>query len=113
MFMRLKDGKCKAFTTSYDDGVVQDIRLIQLMDKYGIRGTFNISSGKYYPEDAAHKEWNDRMKCSEALELYGNSGHEVAIHGYSHPDLPQKKCPNCGETHDFDYPKCPYCGKTY
>ena len=33
--------------------------------------------------------------------------------GYSHPELPQKKCPNCGETHDFDYPKCPYCGKTY
>ena len=29
---------------------------------------------------------------------------------YSHSDLPQKKCPNCGETHDFDYPKCPYCG---
>ena len=33
--------------------------------------------------------------------------------GYSHADLPQKKCPNCGETHDFDYPKCPYCGKAY
>lgn len=24
-------------------------------------------------------------------------------------DLPQKKCPKCGRTHDFDYPKCPYC----
>ena len=33
--------------------------------------------------------------------------------GYSHADLPQKKCPNCGETHDFDYPKCPYCGRNY
>ena len=89
MFMRLKDGKCKAFTTSYDDGVVQDIRLMQLMDKYGIRGTFNISSGRYYPENADHKEWNDRMKRSEALELYVGSGHEVALHGYSHPDLTQ------------------------
>lgn len=25
-------------------------------------------------------------------------------------DLPQKKCPKCGKSHDFDYPKCPYCG---
>ncbi len=23
--------------------------------------------------------------------------------------LPQVKCPNCGKTHDFDYPKCPFC----
>lgn len=26
--------------------------------------------------------------------------------------LPQKKCPGCGKTHDFDYPKCPHCGYT-
>ena len=28
-------------------------------------------------------------------------------------DLPQKKCPTCGEMHDFDYPKCPHCGHDY
>ena len=27
--------------------------------------------------------------------------------------LPQKTCPKCGKTHDFDYPKCPYCGYDY
>ena len=27
--------------------------------------------------------------------------------------LPQKKCPNCGKTHDFDYPKCPFCKYEY
>ena len=26
---------------------------------------------------------------------------------------PQKKCPNCGKTHDFDYPKCPFCKYDY
>lgn len=24
--------------------------------------------------------------------------------------LPQRKCPQCGKNHDFDYPKCPHCG---
>ena len=28
-------------------------------------------------------------------------------------ELPQKECPNCGKTHDFDYPKCPFCKHEY
>lgn len=28
-------------------------------------------------------------------------------------NLPQRKCPRCGKTHDFDYPKCPYCEHDY
>ena len=24
--------------------------------------------------------------------------------------LPQRKCPQCGKEHDFDYPRCPFCG---
>ncbi len=32
---------------------------------------------------------------------------------YTHKDLPQKKCPQCGREHDFDYPKCPYCKHKY
>ena len=27
--------------------------------------------------------------------------------------LPQRKCPQCGKEHDFDYPQCPYCGHPY
>lgn len=26
---------------------------------------------------------------------------------------PQRTCPNCGKTHDFDYPRCPFCGHDY
>ena len=47
MYMKFKDGKSKALTLSYDDAVVQDIRLIGIMDKYGIKGTFNVNSGWY------------------------------------------------------------------
>ena len=37
-------GKCKAVTFSYDDGVSQDVRLIALLDKYGLKATFNLNS---------------------------------------------------------------------
>ena len=32
---------------------------------------------------------------------------------FSDEMLPQKKCPRCGMTHDFDYPKCPHCDFNY
>jgi len=32
---------------------------------------------------------------------------------FSGSDLPQKKCPRCGMTHDFDYPRCPHCEFDY
>jgi len=87
MYMKFKDGKAKVLTLSYDDGVVQDIRLIEIMNKYGLKGTFNISSGLYIPEDTVRERYYGRMKLSEAKELYTNSGHEVAIHAYTHPYL--------------------------
>ena len=87
MKMRLKDGKLKVLTLSYDDGVVQDIRLMDIMNKYGLKGTFNINSGLYLPEDAVREKYYGRMKLSEAKKLYVNSGHEVAVHGFTHPFL--------------------------
>lgn len=91
MYMKLKDGKSKVLTLSYDDGVVQDIRLIGIMDKYGLKGTFNINSGLYLPEDAVRQKYYGRMKLSEAQELYINSGHEIAVHGFNHPFLERLK----------------------
>ena len=87
MRMRLKDGKLKVLTLSYDDGVVQDIRLIKILDKYGIKATFNVNSGRYLPEDTVREKFDGRMKLSEAKELYINSGHEIAVHGLTHPFL--------------------------
>ena len=37
-------GKAKALTMSYDDGKVQDRRLIDIFNKYGIKGTARIKS---------------------------------------------------------------------
>ena len=40
------NGKYKALTFSFDDGNFDDIRLIKIMNKYGLKGTFNLNSGK-------------------------------------------------------------------
>ena len=45
--MRFPGGLAKALTFSYDDGVEQDIRLVEILDKYGMKGTFNLNSGCY------------------------------------------------------------------
>lgn len=37
-------GKMKAITFSYDDGVTQDRRLVELFNRYGVKGTFNLNS---------------------------------------------------------------------
>lgn len=91
MYMKFKDGKAKVLTLSYDDGVVQDIRLIDIMNKNGLKGTFNINTGLYCAEDTVREKYYGRMKLSEAKELYINSGHEVAVHALTHPFLEKLK----------------------
>ena len=87
MKMKLKDGRSKVITLSYDDGVFQDIRLVEIMGRYGIKGTFNLNSGCYFPEDKVREASRGRLKRSEAAELFIDSGHEVAVHSYTHPRL--------------------------
>jgi len=91
MYMKLKEGKSKVITFSYDDGVVQDIRLIEIFNKYGLKGTFNINTGLYLPESEERERFYGRMKLSESQKLYSDSGHEVAVHALSHPFLEQLK----------------------
>lgn len=87
MYMRFKDNKSKVLTLSYDDGVVQDIRLMDIMNKHGLKGTFNLNSGLYMPEDQEREKFYGKLKRSEALNLYKDSGHEVAVHGFKHQFL--------------------------
>ena len=87
MQMKLKDGKSKVLTLSYDDGVVQDKQFLGILDRNGLKCTFNINTGRYADEDAAREQYTGRMKLSEAKALYLNSGHEVAAHSLTHPSL--------------------------
>lgn len=82
-------GKKKAVTFSYDDGVEQDIRLIRLFDKYELKCTFNLNSGMFGVKgDAVRKGVYiraDRLKKEDIRSIYEN--HEVAAHTLTHPDL--------------------------
>ncbi len=91
LHMRFPGGKAKALTFSYDDGVEQDIRLIDIFDKHGLKGTFNINTGSYAPEGKVYPEGqvHRRMSKSRAIALYKDSAHEVAVHTLCHPFLEQ------------------------
>ncbi len=86
---KLFNGKFKkAVTFSFDDGNIDDIRLIEILNKYGLKGTFNLNSGclsgtsgfRYNDiKDVRHINYFD---CPNLYE-----GHEIACHGYTHPHL--------------------------
>lgn len=88
-YLRFPGGKSKAFTISYDDGVIQDKPLIELMLKYGIKGTFNLNSGLFKKSSAAlaKDQWHIRLSESEALSLYCSEFTEVAVHGFKHAHI--------------------------
>ncbi len=80
-------GKTKCLTFSYDDGIFQDMRLVQLFNLHGIKGTFNLNSGKMSRVDV----WQNQdvqvrhMEPEHLKELY--LGQEVAVHTVHHKHL--------------------------
>lgn len=78
-YMRFPGGKAKAVTFSYDDGVKADKRLIEILDRHGLKGTFNLNSLLFDCEN-----WHDRMDEQQTYLTYYNRPHEVALHGARH-----------------------------
>ena len=87
--MRFPEGRDRALTLSYDDGVEQDARLIEILDKHGIKATFNLNSGCYAREDKVYEPGTIHRRLSESAvtKLYSNPNHEVAVHSLTHPHL--------------------------
>ena len=80
------NGKRKAFNVTYDDGVLQDVRFVELLNKYKLKGTFNLNSVLMKKEF----QWTHnsglvvkRLKVDDVVSLY--KGHEVASHTKNHP----------------------------
>ena len=98
VFMRFPNGLGKALTLSYDDGVTEDIRLIDIMQAHGLKGTFNLNSALYAEEGTLrNKPWGNRLTEKEVLALYSKEGIEPAMHGLTHTHLqtlpmPQAVC---------------------
>ena len=40
----------KALTFSYDDGIEQDRKLVEIFNRYGMKATFNLNTGIQSPE---------------------------------------------------------------
>ncbi len=89
MIMRFPGGLPKALTLSYDDGVEQDEKLIAIVEKYGLKGTFNINSGCFPPEGTTYAPGtiHRRMPLNRLKEVYAKSSWEIAAHAYTHASL--------------------------
>ena len=76
---RFPGGKPKALVLSYDDGSEHDRQLVELLSRFGLRGSFHLNSGTL---GDPHRIARDEVRL-----LY--RGHEVSCHTVNHPDLTQ------------------------
>lgn len=85
-----EQSKKKAITFSYDDGITQDVRMINLMNKYNLKSTFNINSGLLATKGLI--TWDGvrvshyKVHPEDVKTIY--EGHEVAVHTVGHRSLP-------------------------
>ena len=80
------EGRRKAFNISYDDGVIQDIRFVELLNRYGLKGTFNLNYGLMRSGFTWDHECGmtvRRIPEDQVVTVY--QAHEIASHSYSHP----------------------------
>lgn len=75
------EGKHKVLTMSYDDGKIEDKRLVEIFNQNGIKGTFHLNGGLFQNEE--------RIDRDSVSSIY--MGHEVACHTLTHPTI--ARCP--------------------
>lgn len=86
MIIRYPNGKKKAFNITYDDGVMQDVAFVEMLNRYGLKGTFHLNSQLMRERFSwTHDNGMEvtRLPLSAVKELY--RGHEVASHTLTHP----------------------------
>ena len=75
VFLRYPGGKAKAVTFSYDDGVIHDIRLAEIFNKYHMKATFNFTG-------EGTRKFN--FTKEQIHDYFLSRGHEIAVHGAFH-----------------------------
>lgn len=78
-------GRKAALTFSFDDGVRTDIRMIEILNRHGLKGTFHLNSG-ILNEPGTPPQPKGRLNRDEVADTY--KGHEIATHGAVHAHLP-------------------------
>ena len=91
--MKKWNGKKKALTFSFDDGVAQDLRVIEILDKYSLKATFNLNSARLGRKGTLERNGIvvdfSMISCDSVKSAY--KSHEVAAHTLTHPFLPDAK----------------------
>lgn len=84
----------KYFTLSFDDGITQDYRIMEICRKYNFTGiTFNINSGLCganweWVADAIGKPGTTHQRLTKKDLMAGAyDGFDIAVHGYKHESL--------------------------
>lgn len=78
-FLRFTEGRSKAVTLSYDDGCRADLRMVETINRYGMKCTFNINSDRM---GTVEGQWN--LTPGEIEKYLIGAGHEIAVHGANH-----------------------------
>ena len=90
-------GRKKAMTFSYDDGIKQDIRLIGLFNKYGVKATFNLNPCLFGTAGRVSLDGKSaehiKNKSEEIIQVY--RGHEIAGHGEWHTSMSTMDTARC------------------
>ncbi len=97
--MRFPGGKAKAVTLSYDDCMEEDGDLIRRMEKYQMKGTFNLIPGWFAKEGTVYPEGETyRLVTHEkAKKMYSHPLIEVANHGNEHKYMTSLTTPEMAE----------------
>ena len=100
------NGKKKAVTFSYDDGVTQDKRFIEILNRFGLKATFNLNSALLGKEGSLIRNGvtvnHTKIKPEDVRAVY--DGHEVAAHTLTHPalrNLPDEAWEACQKAYDY------------
>lgn len=70
----------KIITFSFDDGTVYDEPLVEMLNKYNLKATFNINTGLV--PNVNQNDHTKYLSFEKMRDIYKN--HEIAAHGYKH-----------------------------
>jgi len=74
LYLRFPGFKDKAVTFSFDDGVIDDLKTIEIFKRLNLKGTFNLNSGLMNVDT--------KIKFEDIDKVY--DGFEIASHGLNH-----------------------------
>lgn len=110
------NGKSGCVTFSYDDGRIEDQRLVPIFNRYGVKGTFHLCC----PEFLGCFDFLDGVSIVDpASYRYVYEGHEISCHSKHHPflcELPDGEVRReIRENKEFLEELCGYrvCGMSY